>query len=166
MCLWSCWKRSSLQNFTKLTQPFLPVWGISSKRRTCSSTPPFLLPGSFLPANFPWTSFPAAVTAKALCGVTPHSRLLSPQAPWTYMLLISFRVVSGGLLISLAHPQTSYPWMGSLAPMSWQQKMICGGKDQSSRESQHSPNPEADVKHTAHKGLKKNSPAGHRCVYY
>lgn len=127
MCLWSCRKRSSLQNFTKLTQPLLPVWGISSNLLTRPSTPFFPTPALsalFLPSNFPCATVPAAATQRPLNGATPQSRFLDPEVAralthtvtWMYMLLmvqtgrVSSRVVtrlvvSEGPITSLLHPQ-------------------------------------------------------------
>lgn len=122
MCLWSCLKLSSLQNFTRLTQPLLPVWGISSKLRTSPSTPLFLTP--FLPSNFLSTTVPAAVTQSALCNVTPQSRFLG-QVPCA-LTHMGTRV---DILLMAHHPElwhpslscspdyvpppspTSYPWI-------------------------------------------------------
>lgn len=108
MCLWSCRKRSSLQNFTKLTQPLLPVWGISSKLRTCSSTPLFLSP-ALLPPNFPSTTVPAAVTLRARFGATPQSGLLDPQV--TCALMHTVPRMNMLLMIQWFHPEL---WHSSL----------------------------------------------------
>lgn len=139
MCLWSCRKRSSLQNFTRLTQPFLPVWGISSKLLTRPSTPLFLTPAlsaPFLPSNFPSTTVPAAVTQRARCGATLQSRFLDPQVPCALMPTVT-RVFML-LMIKRSHPDlwhpslslrgwffpsfilpTSYPWMCSNTLTNW-----------------------------------------------
>lgn len=115
MCLWSCWKRSSLQNFSRLTQPFLPVWGISSKLRTRPSTPPFLAPAlsaPFPPSNFPSTTVPAAVTQRALCGVTPQSRFLDPRAPCALIHTVTRMHML--LMIHWSHPEFWLPSSSSL----------------------------------------------------
>lgn len=108
MCLWSCRKRSSLQNFTKLTQPLLPVWGISSKLRTCPPTPLFLFP-ALLPSNFPSTTVPVAVTLRARFGVTPQSRFLDPQVPCA--LIHTVPRINMFLMIQRFHPEL---WHSSL----------------------------------------------------
>lgn len=131
ICLWSCLKRSSLQNFTRLTQPLLPVWGISSKLRTCPSTALFLNP--FLPSNFSSTTVPAAVTQSALRNVMPQSRFLDPQVPCA----LTHTVTRVDMLLMARHSElwhpslscstdyvpppspASYPWLRSISVMNW-----------------------------------------------
>lgn len=85
MCLWSCVKQPSLQNLTRLTQPLLPVWGISSKLRTRPSTPLFLTPAPWAPfraSNFPSATVSAAVIHRAFCGAVPNKNtFLDPWVP-------------------------------------------------------------------------------------
>lgn len=154
MCLWSCLKRSSLQNFTRLTQPLFPVWGISSKLRTRPSKP--LLLTSFLLSNLSASSVPAADTHRALRGGT-HSRFLDPRGPCA--LTHTFSRVDMLLMVptrrlSQPHPElwhpssflqsslflSSYPWLWAISLMNWLQIMIYWCGDQSSRETQQKPN--------------------------
>lgn len=124
MCLWSCWKRFSLQNFNRLSHPFFPVWGISSKLRIPFTT-------LFPPSNFPCTTVPAAVTQRPFCDATPKNTFLDPQEPFALIPVVTrvdmlaqvwvscarrshpelwhflFVVVSAGLMLSLPQHQTS-----------------------------------------------------------
>lgn len=135
MCLWSCWKRFSLQNFTRLIQPFLPVWGISSKRRTRPSTPLFLtaFTDPLPPSTSPSTTVPAAVTQKPFWGATPKN--LEPQVPCaptltveTFLMVLtrSCRSASsthvthdavGRIISPLCLQPHAEPWMSVIAPM-------------------------------------------------
>lgn len=77
ICKWSCWKRFSLQNFSRLIHPFLPVWGISSNPRTRPSTPLFLT--AFTVSSFPSTTVPAAVVHRTFGWPGPKN--LDPEVP-------------------------------------------------------------------------------------
>lgn len=99
MCLWRYLKRSSLQNFTRLTQPLLPVWGISSKLRTRPSTPLFPSPILSLPPGLLSTVLSTTVPAiqNPLWAEPLRSPFLGPQAAcprmhravtWVDMLLM------------------------------------------------------------------------------
>lgn len=167
MCLCSCLKQPSLQNFTRLTQPFFPVCGISSKLLSRPSTPLFLSPvpwPPFLPLNFPSTTVPAAVIHRALWEATPKNTFLDPRAPCALvhpvtrmdmLLMVQTKCVHRPHAELWHHPccrcscradyfppptPTSCPWKCCVTTMNWYEVMIYESECQSSRETQQNPN--------------------------